>query len=116
MCLFVRETIHFLIRRSTRRSSYPHPQPPPPPQVRWLVTEADLYKPGAASAGLPAAAGDGSGGGGGLTGTERLLYAPEDVGTRLKVWWGKDRVFYSGTVTAWDGCVSLAVERVWMGV
>lgn len=69
------------------------------PQVRWLVTEAALYKPGAAAAG----AGGSVAAGGVLTGTERLLYAPEDLGTRLKVWWGKDQVFYAGTVTSWDG-------------
>ncbi len=68
-------------------------------EVRWLVTEAALYKPGGT--------GDGTGGGGAaaggvVTGTERLLYAPEDVGTRLKVWWAKDKVFYSGTVTDWN--------------
>lgn len=63
-------------------------------QVRWLVTEAALYKPG----------GEAGGGAGGvpMAGPDRLLYGPEDVGTRLKVWWGKDKVFYSGTITEWN--------------
>jgi hypothetical protein len=77
----------------------------PPPlsfthQVRWLVIEAALYKPGAH--GDVGGSNGGGMAGGVLAGTERLLFAPEDLGTRLKVWWAKDKVFYSGTVTDWS--------------
>lgn len=61
------------------------------------MTEAALYKPGSGAGGGGAAAGIPTGSGSG-----RLLFGPEDVGTRLKVWWGKDKVFYSGTVTEWS--------------
>ena len=34
---------------------------------------------------------------------EKLLWnTAEDVGTRLKVWWGKDQVYYAGTITGFD--------------
>jgi len=34
--------------------------------------------------------------------TTLLWHTAEDIGTRLKVWWGKDQVYYSGTVTGFD--------------
>lgn len=60
------------------------------------MTEAALYKLGSGTGGVGAASGLPTGSSG------RLLFGPEDVGTRLKVWWGKDKVFYSGTVTEWN--------------
>jgi len=79
--------------------------------IMWLPTENDLCAKTMARVASPAPSLSSSSSSSSVyrrpegVGEDRstpLLNSAEDIGTRLKVWWGKDKMYYIGTVTGFD--------------